>query len=162
MDSIPKSFWHAASFALIAFTFGFLYISLQAGSLTVRYKELEISTQSVNAFRDSLNRKEQVIDQREKKVAELEELLNNRTAEISGVGLKLSGLTLSPDPEVEFLPITKEIASFVSDPEFESRLSSQKNLLENIKQQQQLVDMELAADKQRLFDDKNLGKTVLK
>lgn len=42
LEAISKSFWHSASFALIAFTIGFLFISYKSGELTVKFNQLEV------------------------------------------------------------------------------------------------------------------------
>jgi len=107
LESIPKSFWHSASFALIAFTIGFLFISYKSGELTVKFNQLEVRTTDTVALEttlknqtDSIKKQKEIIDNRETKVKELEVLLKERLEELNTVKSELAKLQQGHDSAV--------------------------------------------------------------
>ena len=142
MNTIPRSFWHAASFSLITFTIGFLFISYLAGSIKLKYKDLELSTQRAIEFSDTVKDKSVLVAQREQKISELEALLEGRTNELKRVSSNLIKLR-SNASVLEYKNAAEQIQRFVGDQKFTSKLTLNKQSLSDMKSIQKAVDTSL-------------------
>ena len=142
MNTIPRSFWHAASFSLITFTIGFLFISYLAGSIKLKYKDLELSTQRAIEFSDTVKDKSVLVAQRERKISELEALLEGRTNELKRVSSNLTKLRSNASVQ-EYKNAAEKIQRFVGDQKFTSKLTLNKQSLSDMKSIQKAVDTSL-------------------
>lgn len=143
-EGIPKSFWNAASFALISFTIGFLFISYKYGDLTVKFNELEVRTTNTIALEDSLQKQEEsiraqqkIIAEREKEVSELKALLDARAKELEEVKQELAALH-----QDQVLPRTAEVVTKLKrvsdDDSLKKAFDSSRLTLETLEKEQAL------------------------
>lgn len=154
LKEIPKSFWHSASFALIAFTLGFLFISYKSGELTIKFNQLEIRTSDTVAMEDalekqsiSINEQKQVIDQRESTVKELEQLLQKRLRELNEVKRELAKLQRDGRTKTT-QSIASKIEAINKNEDFNSGVKRTKNNLTSLQVQQQLFQKDYKQQQQ--------------
>ncbi len=83
MESIPKSFWHAVSVAILLVTVGLMYVFYHAGEIAIKYKNIEISANKLDSQASRLKGKYEALIEKEinyvKEIRRLEELLTNST-----------------------------------------------------------------------------------
>ena len=151
MNTIPRSFWHAASFSLITFTIGFLFISYLAGSIKLKYKDLELSTQRAIEFSDTVKDKSLLVARREQKISELETLLGGRTNELKTVSSNLSKLKSNASLR-DYRNASEQIQRFVGDQKFASKLTVNKQSLIDMKSIQNAMDTSLDFKAQKFVD----------
>jgi len=142
LEAVPKSFWHSASFALLAFTIGFLFISYKYGDLTVKFNELEIRATNTNALEQSLSKQEaslleqgKIIKEREKEIDELAFLLDKKAKELEEVKKELASFQTTDNSEKAKSVLSKlERAS--KDDGFTASFRAKKEILDELKNQQ--------------------------
>jgi|GEM_PF-4205844 len=157
LEGIPKSFWHAASFALVAFTVGFLFISYKYGDLTVKFNELEVRTTNTFALEDSLSKQEEsirqqekIIAEREKEVGELKLLLDQRVQELEEVKQELASLQ-----DNQALGASSEVVSRLrrvsADDSLAKAYQSKQATLESLKKEQ-IVEKKLYDNQRSMYE----------
>lgn len=147
LEGIPKSFWHSASFTLVAFTIGFLFISYKYGDLTIKFKELEVRTTNTTSLEESLSTQElilqtrnETIKAREKEINDLTVILENKAGELEKVKNELANLQAENNSEATKAVISK-LNDIYKDGEFEDNYKSKKEALVTLqKKQQQQVE----------------------
>jgi predicted RNase H-like nuclease (RuvC/YqgF family) len=143
LEAIPKSFWNAASIALLAFTIGFLFISYKYGDLTVKFSELEIRATNASALESSLTAQEQslkeqekIITARENQIEDLTTLLDEKVKELGEVKKELAALQADANSE-DAHSILKKVAEKLSkDHDFAQQIETKKSTLDALKLQQ--------------------------
>ena len=141
IDSIPKSFWHAASFAIVTLTVGFLYISFMYGDLSIKFDKLELRTQNTIALEDSIKMQEETLKQREKEIEELRALLDKRAAELTKLKEQIANLTPTESAGLRIgSPLREEALSSIDrlalGDEFEERYREKQQTLSSLKDKQ--------------------------
>lgn len=155
LEGIPKTFWHAASFALVAFTIGFLFISYKYGDLTVKFNDLEVRTSNTVVLESSLKKQEEsvraqaeIIAQREQEVKDLKALLDKRIKELDEVKQELAGLQNDDAFSLES-PLTEKLRRVSIDDSLAKAFQSKTENLESLQQKQDIQKQ--VYDNQRSF-----------
>lgn len=139
IEKIPNSFWYSLSFAIVSLTVGFLIISYQSGSVTLKFKELEVKTKDVAALEKNIQKQQEIISLKEKEIEDLKVILDKKLEELNIVKNKLAELQRGSS-----MPETREtISTLVSEIEginrnFDMKIQEKQENL-NILQQRQEV-----------------------
>ncbi|GLI54494.1 hypothetical protein PM10SUCC1_00090 [Propionigenium maris DSM 9537] len=139
IEKIPNSFWYSLSFAIVSLTVGFLIISYQSGSVTLKFKELEVKTKDVAALEKNIQKQQEIISLKEKEIEDLKVILDKKLEELNIVKNKLAELQRGSS-----MPETREaITTLVSEIEginrnFDMKIQEKQENL-NILQQRQEV-----------------------
>ncbi len=92
IEKIPNSFWYSLSFSIVSLTVGFLIISYQSGSVTLKFKELEVKTKDVAALEKNIQKQQEIITLKEKEIEDLKIILDKKLEELNSVKNKLAEL----------------------------------------------------------------------
>ncbi len=92
IEKIPNSFWYSLSFSIVSLTVGFLIISYQSGSVTLKFKELEVKTKDVAALEKNIQKQQEIITLKEKEIEDLKVILDKKLEELNSVKNKLAEL----------------------------------------------------------------------
>lgn len=139
IEKIPNSFWYSLSFSIVSLTVGFLIISYQSGSVTLKYKELEVKTKDVAAIEKNVQKQQEIISLKEKEIEELKVLLDKKLKELNSVKNKLAELqegASRPETRETISVLVSEIEGINRNFDLEIQ-EKQENL--NILQQRQEV-----------------------
>jgi hypothetical protein len=163
LKGIPMSFWHSASFALIAFTIGFLFISYKSGELTIKFNQLEVRTSDTVALektlenqKESIIKQKEIIDKRETKVAELEVLLKERLKELNKVKVELAQLHQEMDSAAA-KAITSKIEAINENQDFDLNVNKTQKTLDSLQTQQQ-QQQDIYKQQQQMFQQQQQRK----
>ena len=158
LNGIPRTFWHAASFSLIAFTVGFLFISYKSGELTIKFNQLEVRTtdtialeQTLQKQKDSIETQKATIDNREEKVKQLEILLGKKIEELNQVKSELAELQKSQNWEVAKGTELK-ILELTDDKSFQESIAATREDLSSLKNQQE-QQQQFYQQQQQIFNE---------
>lgn len=142
IEAIPKSFWHSASFALIAFTIGFLFISYKSGELTVKFKELEVRTsetivleESLKKQKESIMAQQEIILSKESEITELNKIPQQRIEELNTVKEKLAKLEEENESSA-IRELASNIGAIKENQDFDLMIQERQQNLESLSRDQ--------------------------
>ena len=93
LESIPKTLWHSISISIMVATIGFTYITYKAESFSLKYKGVELITQSNEARALNLETQSELLAQREKELKELQEWYDEKVKELEAANRRIAALT---------------------------------------------------------------------
>lgn len=158
IESIPKTFWHSLSIAVMAISGGFTYVGIKEGNFSVKASSLELATSNNDARSALIEEQSLTIEKKSKELSELEALYQSKLEEIKKAEELIESLasranTLEPrnNPIQETaLEILKDVSV---DNEFEQKVLEKKNeykRLSNQQLQQQQVQSRLQQVQQQI------------
>lgn len=166
IEAIPKSFWHSASFALIAFTIGFLFISYKSGELTVKFKELEVRTngtivleESLKKQKESIMAQQEIILSKENEITELNKILQQRIEELNTVKEKLAKLEEENESSA-IRELTSKIGAIKENQDFDLMIQERQQNLESLSRDQ-IQQQQVYQQQQEIFQQQQKQQQAL-
>lgn len=166
IEAIPKSFWHSASFALIAFTIGFLFISYKSGELTVKFKELEVRTsgtivleESLKKQKESIKAQQEIILSKESEINELNKILQQRIEELNTVKEKLAKLEEENESSA-IRELTSKIGAIKENQDFDLKIQERQQNLESLSRDQ-IQQQQVYQQQQEIFQQQQKQQQAL-
>ncbi|ANQ16850.1 MULTISPECIES: hypothetical protein [Vibrio] len=83
ITGVPKSFWHASSFCIVALTISFIVFSFKSGELNIKFNQLEIKATQTLALQQTIERQKQNLDSQRKLIEERSKILSDVEGQIS-------------------------------------------------------------------------------
>lgn len=166
IEAIPKSFWHSASFALIAFTIAFLFISYKSGELTVKFKELEVRTngtivleESLKKQKESIMAQQEIILSKENEITELNKILQQRIEELNTVKEKLAKLEEENESSA-IRELTSKIGAIKENQDFDLMIQERQQNLESLSRDQ-IQQQQVYQQQQEIFQQQQKQQQAL-
>ncbi len=150
VQSIPRTFWHSVSFAIITLTVGLVLIFFMSENISVNWKHLNIQKSNMENLQESLQAQEATINKKNEEVLELKRLLDEQLAELNTVKAELADLQESSQPATR-AKISSTLDKIASTSDYEYQVQEKLTSIDNL-QLQSFQQKQIYNQQQQIFD----------
>lgn len=150
VQSIPRTFWHSVSFAIITLTVGLVLIFFMSENISVNWKHLNIQKSNMENLQESLQAQEATINKKNEEVLELKRLLDEQLAELNTVKAELADLQESSQPATR-AKISSTLDKIASTSDYEYQVQEKLTNIDNL-QLQSFQQKQIYNQQQQIFD----------